>query len=32
VRQLGEDAVPVPPDPLTLARRDEVRLVHRRAS
>jgi hypothetical protein len=32
VRQLGEDAVSVPPDPLAFARPDEVRLVHRRES
>ena len=32
VRQLGEDAMPVLPDPLALAGPDEVRLVHRRGS
>src|SRR3954466_10774013 len=32
VRQLGEDTVSVPPDPLALARPDEERIVHRRQS
>src|SRR5215813_1253686 len=28
VRELGKDTVPVPPDPFSLARSDEIRLVH----
>jgi hypothetical protein len=32
LRQFGENAVPVLPDPLAFARRDEIRLAHCRRS